>query len=209
MCIHHVSGHSWWWWLPYSFISYKSGLRTRSLGLKTLGTAECPASSHYAHVISLSLNIIMGPRIKVSSENLEKPGIEPTSSGLQGGLLNHYATEASFMYVENIKKKHLQECIILRAKNLAPLLVSIFSGSKLIASFFILSRLCARVERLLLSQIRMYENASKFKGTVLVKNVKSLNFWHKLFLKNTFYPDNYVHLIFMMFQITKQIIIFF
>ena len=37
----------------------------------------------------------MGPRLRVSSERLEKPGIEPTIPGLEGEQLNHYATEAS------------------------------------------------------------------------------------------------------------------
>ena len=37
----------------------------------------------------------MGPRFRVSSERLEKPGIEPTTPVLEGEQLNHYATEAS------------------------------------------------------------------------------------------------------------------
>ena len=37
----------------------------------------------------------MGPRFGVSSERLEEPGIEPTTPGLEGEQLNHYATEAS------------------------------------------------------------------------------------------------------------------
>ena len=37
----------------------------------------------------------MGPRFRVSSERLEKPGTEPTNPGLEGEQLNHYATEAS------------------------------------------------------------------------------------------------------------------
>ena len=37
----------------------------------------------------------MGPRFRVSSKRLEKPGIEPTIPGLEGEQLNHYATEAS------------------------------------------------------------------------------------------------------------------
>ena len=36
----------------------------------------------------------MGPWLRVSSERLEKPGIEPTTPGLEGEQLNHYATEA-------------------------------------------------------------------------------------------------------------------
>ena len=36
-----------------------------------------------------------GPRFKVSSERLEKPGFELTTPGLQGGWLNHYTKEAS------------------------------------------------------------------------------------------------------------------
>ena len=35
----------------------------------------------------------MGPRLKVSPERLEKPGIEPTTPGLESEQLNHYATE--------------------------------------------------------------------------------------------------------------------
>ena len=34
-------------------------------------------------------------RFKVSSERLEKPGIELTTPGLEGNWLNHYTTEAS------------------------------------------------------------------------------------------------------------------
>ena len=34
---------------------------------------------------------------KVSSENLEKPGIELTTPGIEGKWLNHYATEASIL----------------------------------------------------------------------------------------------------------------
>ena len=37
----------------------------------------------------------MGPRFRVSSERLEKPGIEPMTPGLEGEQLNHYTTEAS------------------------------------------------------------------------------------------------------------------
>ena len=37
----------------------------------------------------------MEPRFKVSSKRLEKPGIKPTTPGLEGEELNHYVTEAS------------------------------------------------------------------------------------------------------------------
>ena len=37
----------------------------------------------------------MGPRFRISSERLEKPGIEPTTPGLEGKQLSHYAMEAS------------------------------------------------------------------------------------------------------------------
>ena len=37
----------------------------------------------------------MGPRVRVSFERLEKPGIKPTNPGLEGKQHNHYATEAS------------------------------------------------------------------------------------------------------------------
>ena len=36
-----------------------------------------------------------GPWFIVSSERLEKPGIELTNPGLEGKWLNHYTTEAS------------------------------------------------------------------------------------------------------------------
>ena len=36
-----------------------------------------------------------GPRFKVSSERLERPGIEVTTTGLEGKWLNHYTTGAS------------------------------------------------------------------------------------------------------------------
>ena len=35
----------------------------------------------------------MEPRFKVSSKRLEKPGIKPTTPGLEGEELNHYVTE--------------------------------------------------------------------------------------------------------------------
>ena len=44
-------------------------------------------------------------RFKVSSERLEKPGIELTTPGLEGKWLNHYATEAP-------KAKRFQHCLI-------------------------------------------------------------------------------------------------
>ena len=45
----------------------------------------------------------MGPRFRISSERLEKPGIEPTTPGLEGQQLNHYATEASLGDIGNMK----------------------------------------------------------------------------------------------------------
>ena len=36
----------------------------------------------------------MGPQHKVSSDRLEKPGIEPTTPGLEGKWLIHYNTAA-------------------------------------------------------------------------------------------------------------------
>ena len=35
-----------------------------------------------------------GPRLKVSSDRLEKPGIEPANPGLQGKRFIHYTTAA-------------------------------------------------------------------------------------------------------------------
>ena len=55
----------------------------------------------------------MGPRFKVSSERLEKPGIEPRTPRLQYAKLNHYTTEASRLESEvviiskNINLYHL------------------------------------------------------------------------------------------------------
>ena len=46
----------------------------------------------------------MGPRFRVSSKRLEKPRIEPTTPGLEGEQLNHYATEASLMYMSYSEK---------------------------------------------------------------------------------------------------------
>ena len=46
----------------------------------------------------------MGPRFRVSSERLEKPGIEPTTPGLEGKQLNHYATEASIILIGDMNK---------------------------------------------------------------------------------------------------------
>ena len=72
---------------------------------------------------------------------------------------------------------------ILNAKNLAPLSISIFSGSKLITSNFSVIQMMCPCQKIIFSQIRMPRNAWEFKGTFLVKNAKILNFWHKLFLK--------------------------
>ena len=46
----------------------------------------------------------MGPRFRVSSERLEKRGIEPTTPGLEGEQLNHYATEASVTSFNKVTK---------------------------------------------------------------------------------------------------------
>ena len=47
----------------------------------------------------------MGPRLKVSSDRLVKPGIEPAIPGLQGQRFIHYTTAASkktsFVTIEN------------------------------------------------------------------------------------------------------------
>ena len=43
----------------------------------------------------------MGLRLRVSPEGLEKPEIEPTTPGLEGEQLNHYATEASPVKIAN------------------------------------------------------------------------------------------------------------
>ena len=43
----------------------------------------------------------MGPRFRDSSERLEKPGIEPTTPGLEGEQLNQYATDMHFRCLHN------------------------------------------------------------------------------------------------------------
>ena len=64
-----------------------SGLKISSIGLNALGTTQIPVSSQSVRVSSLSWKIVMGPRFRVSSERLEKPGIEPTTTGLEGVLV--------------------------------------------------------------------------------------------------------------------------
>ena len=60
-----------------------------------------------------------GPRLKVSSDRLVKPGIEPVTPGLQGKRLNHYTTAAPLASVGNINKvDHL-----LKDPNVSKLLV--------------------------------------------------------------------------------------
>ena len=57
----------------------------------------------------------MGPRFRVSSERLEKPGIEPWTPGLEGEQLNHYATEASnFILLERNKNTETNVCVHLK-----------------------------------------------------------------------------------------------
>ena len=45
-----------------------------------------------------------GPRLKVSSDRLEKPGIEPATPGLQGKWLIHYTTGAPVCHIRKIRK---------------------------------------------------------------------------------------------------------
>ena len=60
----------------------------------------------------------MGPRFRVSSERLEKPGIKPMTPGLEGeqtpGLegeqLNNYATEASIRSLKQSAITLSQQC---------------------------------------------------------------------------------------------------
>ena len=47
----------------------------------------------------------LGLKSLLSSERLEKPGIEPTTPGLQGEWLNHYATEASTRALKTLTKE--------------------------------------------------------------------------------------------------------
>ena len=43
----------------------------------------------------------MGPRLKVSSDRLVKPGIEPATPGLQGKQFIHYTTAAPNFEIVN------------------------------------------------------------------------------------------------------------
>ena len=70
-------------------LSRKSGLKTWSLGVDTLGTA----SSQYVLVSSLSWKIVMEPRFKVKSEGQENHRIEQSTPGLEGEQFYHYTTE--------------------------------------------------------------------------------------------------------------------
>ena len=54
-------------------MSDKSGLKTRSLGLNTLGTAKSPASSQYILVSNLFWKIVMGPQFKITSKKTREP----------------------------------------------------------------------------------------------------------------------------------------
>ena len=57
-----------------------------------------------------------GPRLKVSSDRLVKPGIEPVTCGLQGKQFIHYTKAAPSLYGEQYQcyqhvthKKHHKE----------------------------------------------------------------------------------------------------
>ena len=61
-----------------------TAIATSELSLDPLDNAAFAASSQYVYVSSLSWKIVIGPRFEVSSERLEKPGIEPMTPDLQG-----------------------------------------------------------------------------------------------------------------------------
>ena len=82
------------------FMSDKSGLKTRSLGLNTLGTALSPASSQYVLFSSLSWKILI-----VSSEKLEKPGIKSKSR------VASYTTTARRLLTKDMK---ISKCVEVR-----------------------------------------------------------------------------------------------
>ena len=91
---------------------FMSDLKARSLLLKnTLGTAYSPASSKYVIVSSLSRKIVMGPRFKVSSERLEKPGSFTTTPGRFWGMLilEDYVSEVEQCQILN-GIKYSQTC---------------------------------------------------------------------------------------------------
>ena len=50
----------------------------------------------------------MGPRLKVSSDRLVKPGVEPATPGLQGKRFIHYTTAAPTTASTAIKLAHVQ-----------------------------------------------------------------------------------------------------
>ena len=53
----------------------------------------------------------MGPRLKVSSDRLVKPGIEPATPGLQGKQFIHYTTAAPSFVI--ILKRRLIALLLL------------------------------------------------------------------------------------------------
>ena len=48
-----------------------------------------------------------GPRLKVSSDRLVKPGIEPATPGLQGKRFIHYTIAAPIGYVGNVLLRNM------------------------------------------------------------------------------------------------------
>ena len=80
-----------------------SGLKTRSLGLNTLGTTWSPASSQSVLVSAVcpgKLSWDLG--FESHPKDWRSPEIEPTTTGLEGEQLNYYATEASMFYHERV-----------------------------------------------------------------------------------------------------------
>ena len=65
--------------------------------------------------------MVTGPRLKVSSDRLVKPGIEPATPGLQGKLFIHYTTAAPILGYRNLLKWDRLEIYVKEPKiNLVP-----------------------------------------------------------------------------------------
>ena len=57
-----------------------------------------------------------GPQPKLSSDRLEKPGIEPATSGLQGEWFIHYTMVASIIYYKYFDQEYVYESLCQQLK---------------------------------------------------------------------------------------------
>ena len=90
---------------------------------------------------------------------------------------------------------------ILNAKNLAPLSISIFSGSKLITSYFSIIQMMCRCRKIFLVTNSNAWECLGIQRRLFGEKCQNIYFLTKTFLKMIFYSDNNFQLIFMMLQI--------